>query len=155
MGFLHFLLIVVAALAAGTAGAQGAHTSRQSSGGLLFHYGLVPAEIVLAHPEAHPERQMHGGGRRGESHIVLALFDDNARTRVAEAEVTLHMTLAGGGSVTKRLEPMTIAGQVGFGGFVSVGAPGTYSIRFDVRRPGIAGVASAQFEHRVSPELPR
>ena len=73
--------------------------------------------------------------------------------RFADADVTVHITLAGGSSVTRRLEPMTIAGQPGFGGFVSVGAPGIYTIRFEVRRPGAAGVASAAFEHRVSREL--
>jgi hypothetical protein len=141
---------VIASLFAASALAQGAHGSRQNSDGLLFHYGLVPAALVLAHPDKHPEREMHGGARRGESHVVLALFDGDRR--VSEAEVTMHVTLAGGPSVTRRLEPMTIAGQPGFGAFVSVGAPGIYRLRFDVRRPGHAGVASAQFEHRVSPE---
>ena len=149
------LVLVAAGLMAGAAAAQGAHASRQASGGLLFHYGLVPAEVVLAHPQSHAEREMHGGARRGESHIVLALFDANDQTRIAQAEVTLHITLAGGASTTKRLEPMTIAGQPGVGGFVSVGVPGIYKIRFDVRRPGAAGAANAEFEHRVSPELRR
>ena len=149
------LLVVGAMMLAGPSFGQSAHASRQPSGGLLFHYGLVPAEIVLAHPQPHAERQMHGGPRRGESHIVLALFDANDQTRLAEADVTLHITLAGGPSVTQRLEPMTIAGQPGFGGFASMGAPGIYKIRFDVRRPGMPGIASAEFEHRVSPELRR
>ena len=96
------------------------------------------------------EREMHGGAKRGESHVVLALFD--GEKRISEAEVTMHVTLAGGPSVTRRLQPMTIAGQPGFGAFVSVGTPGIYRIRFEVRRPGHAGAASAQFEHRVSPE---
>ena len=149
------LLLAVSALIAGPSYGQSAHASRQPAGGLLFHYGLVPAEVVLAHPQPHAERQMHGGPRRGESHIVLALFDANDQTRVAEGDVTVHITLAGGPSVTERLEPMMIAGQPGFGGFVSVGAPGIYRIRFDVRRPGAPSVASADFEHRVSPELRR
>lgn len=69
--------------------------------------------------------------------------------------MTVHITLAGGPSVTKRLEPMTIPGQPGFGGFVSIGVPGIYKIRSEARRPGAAGSASAEFEHRVSPELRR
>ena len=131
--------------------AEQAHAIRQGTQGPAFHYGLVPAEVVLAHPNGHVEREMHGGARRGASHIVLALFEGDKR--IADAEVTVHITLAGGPSTTKRLEPMTIAGQPGFGGFVSVGAPGIYTIRFEARRPGVAGVASAVFEHRVSPEL--
>ena len=146
--------LLVGALVAGTAVAQGEHASRQSAE-LLFHYGLVPAEVVLAHPRAHTEREMHGGPDRGESHIVLALFDAKDRTRVAQADVTVRIARAGGQGVTTRLEPMTIAGQASFGGFVSVGMPGIYTIRFQVRRPGMVGTASAEFEHRVSPELRR
>lgn len=148
--------LAIGLLAGAPAGwAEQPHALRQGADGLVFHYGLVPAEVVLAHPEQHPERAMHGGPRRAESHIVLALFDAKDQTRIAQADVTVHITLAGGPSVTRRLEPMAIAGQPSFGGFVSVGAPGIYKIRFDVRRPGIAAVASAVFEHRVSPELRR
>lgn len=147
------LLAVCIFAASGGAAAEQAHAIRQGTQGLAFHYGLVPAEVVLAHPKAHVEREMHGGARRGASHIVLALFEGDKR--IADADVTVHITLAGGPSVTRQLEPMTIAGQPGFGGFVSVGAPGIYTIRFEVRRPGVAGAASAAFEHRVSPELRR
>ena len=149
------LALLAGGLVAGTAAAQSAHASQQASGGLLSHYGLVPAEVVLAHPQPHAEREMHGGARRGESHIVLALFDANDQTPIAQADVTVHITVAGGPSVKRRLEPMTIAGQPSFGGFVSVEAPGIYKIRFKARRPGGAGTASAEFEHRVSPELRR
>jgi hypothetical protein len=148
-------LLLAGGSLAGPGFGQGAHASRQPAGGLLFHYGLVPAEVVLAHPQTHAERQMHGEPGRRESHIVLALFDAGTQTRLAQADVNVHVTLAGGPSVTRRLEPMTIAGQPGFGGFVSIGAPGIYKIRFDVRRPGTPGVASAEFEHRVSPESRR
>ena len=134
---------------------QGAHSAQQSSAGLLFHYGLVPAEVVAAHAPSHAEREMHRGPRRGQSHLLLALFDSGSGARIAEAEVAVHITLAGGPSVTRRLEPMTIAGQPGFGGYVSVGAPGVYTLRFEARRPGAPGVASAVFEHRVAPERKR
>ena len=76
-------------------------------------------------------------------------------TRIAQADVTVHVARAGGQGVTTHLEPMTIAGQASFGGFVSVGMPGIYRIRFDVRRPGLVGTVSAEFEDRVSPELRR
>lgn len=51
-----------------------------------------------------------------------------------------------------RFEPMTIADQPSFGGFFSLGMPGIYRLRFEVRRPGIAQPASAEFEYRVSPQ---
>jgi hypothetical protein len=38
--------------------------------GLLFHCGLVPAEVVLAHPQTHAERNVHGAcpGHQGSDH---------------------------------------------------------------------------------------
>jgi hypothetical protein len=130
--------------------AQPAHTQRQTSG-LLFHYGLVPSEMVLSHPQSHEERRMHpGDARKGRSHLVLAIFDAASGERVAKAEVTVHIALAGGPSTTKVLEPMEIAKQASFGAFVPVGAPGIYKIRFDVKRPGMAGPESAEFEHRIA-----
>lgn len=143
------ILVAAAALLPAMAQAQPAH-SAQRSGGLLFHYGVVPAEVVLAHAGGHAERQMHQGkARRGTRHIVLALFDEKSGRRVADAEATLHLTLAGGVSATTKLEPMTIAGQASYGGFVFMDAPGIYTLRFDIRRPGVSGSAHAEFEHRV------
>ena len=50
---------------------------------------------------------------------------------------------------------MAIANQPSFGGFFPLDVPGIYRIRFEVRRPGIAEVAAAEFEHRVSLEVRR
>jgi len=57
--------------------------------------------------------------------------------------------MLGGTSVAKRLEPLVIANQPSFGGFFLLGVPGIYRIRFEVRRPGVAEVPAAEFEHRV------
>lgn len=144
-----WMLVAAAALLPAIPQAQPAHSAQQS-GGLLFHYGVMPAEVVLAHAEGHAEREMHRGqGKGGTSHIVLALFEAKSGHRVADAEVTLHLTLSGGPGATTKLEPMTIAGQAGYGGFVSMSARGIYRLRFDARRPGVPGSAHAEFEHRV------
>lgn len=142
------MLLIFAGLLGAAAHAQPSHAIRQS-GDLQFHFGVVPAELVLRHPEQHPERQMHGkGGAPRGSHLVLALFEAQSGKRVSIAEVTAHITLAGGPSITKRLEPMNIAEQASFGAYVPIGAPGTYRIRFEAKRPG-AESATAEFEHRV------
>ena len=140
-------------MASGAATGQAAHAARQVAGGLVFHYGLVPAEIVLAHPDPHAGRRLHGGGSPGESHLVLALFDEQQQIRLAQVEVTVQIRRAETVVANMPLEPMTIRGQPGFGGFVSVGAPGVYTIRFDARRSGASSVSTAEFEYRVSPEL--
>lgn len=127
-----------------------AHAQAQRSG-LVFHYGLVPSEMVLSHPQSHEERRMHpGDARKGRSHLVLAIFDAASGERIAKAEVMAHIALLGGPSTTKALEPMEIAGKASFGGFVPVGAPGIYKIRFEVKRPGVPGTDKAEFEHRIA-----
>ena len=138
----------IAALGSAAVLAQPAHALRQT-GGLVLHYGLVPAEMVLAVPRPQAEREMHGAAGRSGSHLVLAIFDAASGQRVSQAEVVTHITLVGGASTTKRLELMTINDLASYGAFVPVGAPGIYKIRFEVKRPGVEGTASAEFEHRV------
>jgi hypothetical protein len=150
LGFL-FLLVSLFSAVEGVAAEPG-HALRKAGRDVVFHYGVVPASVVLAHPDKHPERQMHGGvAPKGASHLVVALFDAASGDRIAHAEVTATVSLLGGVAVSKRLEPMTIAGQPSFGGFFVLGMPGTYKLRFEARRPG-APVAPAEFEYRVSHE---
>ncbi|MCC6472648.1 MAG: hypothetical protein IT514_02790 [Burkholderiales bacterium] len=141
---------VLLGAASPAASAQPAHAQRQASG-LLFHYGLVPSEMVLSHPQSHAERRMHpADARKDRSHLALAIFDAASGEPIARAEVMVHITRAGGASTTKALEPMDIAAKPSFGAFVPVGAPGVHEIRFEVRRPGVAGAESAEFEHRIA-----
>lgn len=91
--------------------------------------------------------------RQGRSWLPIRLTLSARRRRsIADAEGTATVTLLGGASATKRLEPMAIANQPSFGGFFSLGAPGIYRLRFEARRPGVAEVASAEFEYRLSAE---
>jgi len=72
-------LLLGCAAALGGASLQAAeprHALRQAGAGIVFHYGVVPAQVVLAHPDKHPERAMHSGAApKGASHLVVALFD--------------------------------------------------------------------------------
>ena len=149
-----WLIWVISLLWAGQVfAADTAHAPRQPGQNIVFHYGVVPAEVVLAHSSEHAERKVHGGAvSKGSNHLVVALFDAAKGERIADAEVTATVTLLGGASVTKRLEPMAIADQPSFGRFFSMGVPGIYRRRFEARRPGTAEVAAAEFEYRVSPE---
>ena len=133
--------------------AQPAHGVRQASGAVVFEYGLVPAVRVADHPSPHAESTMHGDPRgQSGSHIVVALFDKASGARISDATVEVRITPLGGAAVTKTLEPMTIEGLPSYGGYVSVVRAGIYRIRFEARAPSITGVASAEFEHRVSRE---
>jgi hypothetical protein len=134
-----------------TVAVQHEHSVRQVGGGIEFQYGLMPAALVARHAENHPERKMHGGAvSRSGVHLVVALFDKQSGERVADAEVEVTIGLLGGASVRKRLQPMAIADQPSYGEFFAMGAPGLYRIRFEAKRPGVAGIAYAEFEHRVA-----
>jgi hypothetical protein len=145
----------LAALAGLVLAAQPEHSPRQASGQIDFQYGLMPAALVARHAKEHVERKMHGGVPSPSStHLVVALFDKQSGARISDAEVEATVTLLGSTSVRKRLEPMTIADQPSYGEFFSMGVAGLYRIRFEARRPGAAGVAFAEFEHRVVREGP-
>jgi hypothetical protein len=140
-------LAVVASLASGGAGAQ----ASPPTGGLAFHYELVPSEMVLVHPRANVERRMHpGDSRKGRSHLVLSLFDSQSGARISQAEVLVQVTPPAGATMTEPLERVDIADQPSFSAYVPIGAPGVYKIRFDVKRPGVEATVSAEFEHRVA-----
>lgn len=128
--------------------AQATHSPRDTSQGVSFHFGVVPAEIVEAHPPEHPERSMHGGAAKGRKHLVVALFDTSTGQRISQAEVQATVALVGGAAVTRPLELMNIADQPTFGGFFHMNPGRVYRIRFQVRRSGQAP-AAAEFEYRV------
>ena len=149
--------LVLALLATGRVfAADPGHAIRQAGQEIVFHYGVVPAEVVLAHAGGHEERKMHEGSvPRGSSHVVVALFDAARGERVADAEVTATISLLGGSSVTRRLEPMAIANQPSFGAFFQLGVPGIYRLHFEARTAANPRPQSADFEYRVSPESRR
>jgi hypothetical protein len=134
--------------------ADQAHALRAGRGGVIFHYAVMPAEIVLGPTN----RAMHDGGRQGTSHVVVAVFDALTNERIATTEVTASVSRAGSAPVIKRLQPMAIADLPVFGGFFELDAPGVYTLRFKAIRPGATGAAAAaeaEFEYRVSPERRR
>ena len=147
------LCVLLAILAGAAAAAQLEHAARWAGGGIDFQYGLMPAEVVARHAKDHPEAKMHGGApAKGDTHVVVALFDKQSGARIADAEVDATVALLGGASIRKRLEPMAIGGLPSYGGFFSMGAPGLYRIRFEARAPAMSGTAFAEFEHRIGRE---
>lgn len=143
----------LAAVAGSALATQIEHAPRRSSGDIEFQYGLMPAKEVARHAEDHVERKMHGGVEpASDTHLVVALFDRHNGARISNAEVEASVTLLGGASQRKRLERMTVADQLSYGGYFSMGVPGLYRIRFEARRAGAPGIAYAEFEHRVGRE---
>src|SRR5690606_2178638 len=52
--------------------------------GMELYFGIVPAEILLDHPNVHEEQTMHGGAPRelGDHHLVISLFDATTKARI-------------------------------------------------------------------------
>lgn len=107
--------------------------------GLQFSYGVVRSEAVLAHSVEHPERTMHDGVPAGPDtyHVVLALRDTKAGTRIEDADVTLALAGPGHpGRVVMALAPMGPAEVATYGGYVSLPSAANYRLTFAVNRPG-------------------
>ena len=122
-------LIAVGAAAAAETG------NRQVVDGVAVYFGLMPGELVRGHPRQHPESGMHGGVPVGESHLLVALFDDKTGKRIDGAEVTATVTGPERLKLRKTLEPMTVAGAVTYGNYFSLTGPGPYRIAVRARLP--------------------
>ena len=83
-----FLFSLISLVSSGQVlAANPAHALRQTAQEVVFHYGVVPAAVVLAHPDRHPEREMHhGAAPKGASHLVVAPFDAAKGERIADAD---------------------------------------------------------------------
>jgi hypothetical protein len=117
--------------------------------GVAIYLGILPSEMILGYPKAHPEAEMHGGVPAGEHryHIMVALFDSASGKRITDAEVTAKVSELGLFGPQKKLEPMLIAGTVTYGNYFTLSARGPYRIQVQIRRPGMPRAIEAAFEY--------
>lgn len=121
--------------AAAGAAAAAETGNRQVVDGVAVYFGLMPGELVRGHPRQHPESGMHGGVPAGESHLLVALFDDKTGKRIDGAEVTATVTGPKRLKSSKALESMTVAGALTYGNYFYLTGPGPYRIAVRVRLP--------------------
>lgn len=121
--------------------------------GVAIYFGVMPAEMILGHPQEHPEREMHGGVPAGKhrDHLVIALFDNATGKRITDAQVTATVGEIGLAGETKKLGPMKIAGTVTYGNYFDMPNREIYRIRVQIRLPGAPRVIEAEFTHRHYP----
>ena len=119
------------------------------AGGLEIFYGVMPAEVLLAHPPDHAERTMHGGvpGVGDTYHLVVSLFDSKKRVRITDAQVQARVSETGQPLQTKPLQPMTMAGVIAYGGYFSMTSPGPVHITLDIVRSSGRPPIQVSFEH--------
>lgn len=136
-------LLVGLLLAVSATAAVGGY--RQVVDGVAIYFGMMPAELVRGHPREHPESEMHDGVPVGESHLVIALFEDKTDKRITRAEVTATITGPNDYKAEKKLEPMTIVGAATFGNYFYMLGPGPYRIALRIRTPDIGHDIEAVF----------
>lgn len=109
----------------------------KTASGLMMYLGVVPAATVSGHAKSHPEANMHSGVPSGshDMHIVVAVFDKASGERIADAPVKAYISETGGLQRTVRLEPMTVAGALTYGGFTSSLRGIRYQTGIEVARP--------------------
>ena len=119
-------------------------------GGMEMFHGVIPAEIILGHPQGHAERQMHGGVPKGagQHHLLVSLFDSKSGQRIANAAVIAKVTEIGLGSQEKPLELMPFGGAITYGNYFRMSSPGPYRVDIEIRRPGLSVPVKTTFEYR-------
>ena len=118
---------------------------------LGVYLGMLPAAIVRGHPVGHPEATMHGGTPSGahDYHIIVAIFDAATGARIENAKVSASVSGLGHvGGNSFELEPMTIAGTVTYGEFVTLPGDNRYDIAIDIGIPGRSSPVRADFSYQ-------
>jgi len=149
-------------LASATLSAQAVQPLR--AGGIEIFYGVIPAAIILGHPDDHNERKMHGGTPAwGEQyHLIVTLFDSASKERIRDAQImaTVFNVRSPGKRLAgplRRLEPMQVAGAASYGNYFNLPGPAPYRIELEIRRRGAVKTVKVPLEYRhgVAPAEPR
>jgi hypothetical protein len=120
--------------------------------GLTVYLGVLPATMIEGNAKEHAE-EAHGGIPRGPHayHVMAAVFDAETGERVENVAIEARVTPFGLAPVTRRLEPMAIAGTVTYGNYFTMRGDGPYQITFIVTAPHRTDpvVVEFSYEHRT------
>ncbi|MDP1702751.1 MAG: hypothetical protein Q8L53_17575 [Aestuariivirga sp.] len=119
---------------------------------------MLPAEMVWGHPKDNAEEAMHGGVPRGRHafHVMAAVFEAENGARIENATVEASVTpvayaAAHVPGVTRRLEPMAIAGTVTYGNYFTMRGDGPYRIVLTISQAeaGKPLILEFSYDHRT------
>lgn len=151
-----FMCVLAAVIVYSVSGAASSadDTRYKVTDGISIYIGVVPAEIVLGHPNEHPETQMHGGpsGTGDLYHVVVALFEQSTGERIVDARVTARVIPLGRAGTGKTLERMVVAGAATYGNYFTMPDPGPYRIEVRIRQRDVSRESQATFDYRKSDE---
>jgi hypothetical protein len=128
--------------------------SYKTAGGLAVYLGVLPAAMVQGHPKDHAEDAMHGGVPSGRHavHLMAAVFEAANGARIEDAAVEASVTpiadaAAHVAGVTRRLEPMVIAGTVTYGNYFTMRGDGPYRIVLTISQAEAAKSLILEFSY--------
>lgn len=139
-----FAFVVAAALLWVAAAAFGAARGHQSADGMEVYLGVLPAEVIEGHEIVHGERPR---AEVGDSHLVVALFDQVSGERVEDARVSARLRHNGHTGPEQMLEPMEIADTITYGNFFTLPEEGGYSIQLRIERQDTDDISLVEFGH--------
>jgi cytochrome c5 len=129
----------------------GASPNRVAAGGMDIYLGRVSAERLRAFPAGSPEAKLHGGIPSGSGyyHVNISVFDAATQVPVQGATVELDIEQTGMGRQPVRIEPITLAGGAGYGGYVRLAPKASYAFTVRIRKPGSGAPVEATFRERI------
>ncbi|HRP75143.1 MAG TPA: hypothetical protein PK725_10010 [Rhodocyclaceae bacterium] len=132
--------------ATGAVTAQELH-QHATAGGIDIYYGFLPAQVATRQTAPHDAEPMHGKPRRGDSHLMVGLYDREGE-RIDEADVRATVGELGMAGTRKPLEPMVVGDTITFGNYFPMRSAGHYRVVLEVRLPGAPMPVEVRFDHQ-------
>lgn len=140
-------IMALAMLAAASGAVAQALHQHATAAGLDIYYGFLPAEIAGRTTAPHDKEPMHGRLRRGDQHLMVALYDRDGE-RITEADVRATVGELGMAGTRKTLEPMVIDDTITFGNYFPMRSAGQYRVAIEIRLPGAHRPVEVRFDHQ-------
>jgi hypothetical protein len=117
-----------------------------TAGAVEIYYGFLPAEVADRRTAAHDAAPMHGRARRGDYHLMIALYAKGGE-RITEANVSATVGELGMAGARKTLEPMVIGDTITFGNYFPMRSATQYRVAIEIRLPRAARPIEARFDY--------
>lgn len=113
--------------------------------GMDIYFGMIEAQAMRA-SQADTKIAIPSG--RGYYHLSVALKDAKSNAAVSDAQVTMKVS-DGMLADTKGLTPVVANNGVSYGNFFKFTSGNAYNITTEIKRPGVPGAVTANFEFRA------
>lgn len=116
--------------------------------GIDIYFGMIRADAVrAAQAEKTSAARMDVPSGRGYYHLNVALADNKSQQPVKDAQVTMRVS-DGMTTQAKTLGLVAVNNSVSYGSFFRFASGSSYNITTEIRRPGVAGAVTANFEYK-------